>query len=237
MPAGVVLLGMPRSGSTLAFNLARELILHESNNEDVLARFADSEALDSFLVSALHGRQPFVLKSHKLGPLAQSHVVTGEVATIYTWRDPRDAIASHMVFFGSSFVRAMNDVSRSLTYFENDWKGHCLEIAYPELWPLSHGVVLKIAEYLKIDCTDDFVRRLLEKYSFERMHEFTRRHENFAGKRGRYLQRAGHKVTTVGEWHEGHLQSGAAGSWRKTLTAEEIRVLEASWLKRYFVTL
>jgi hypothetical protein len=234
MRDAIIVLGMPRSGSTLVFNLARELLVFGTHGAAVPALFAEGDKLDGVLETALVDGRSVVLKAHKVGPLAKERLVTGRVAGVYSWRDPRDAIVSHMKFFDATFARALGDISRSLQSFEKEWKGHCLEIAYPELHPLSSAVILRLAKYLEIDCPLDLVQFLTEKYSLQQIQAFTREPENFAGWRSR-LDHTGHKVTTVGEWHEGHVQLGEDGAWREVLSAEQVRTLDSSWLSRYFL--
>ena len=53
MRDGAIVLGMRRSGSTLAFNLVRELMTKELENGILRTTYADGDAADRFVETAL----------------------------------------------------------------------------------------------------------------------------------------------------------------------------------------
>ena len=141
---------MRRSGSTLAFNLVRELLGVHFKNRAVETTYADQEAADRFVETALRTGSAFVLKTHESGVSVDRLIAQGCVKAIYTWRDPRDAVVSIMTFLKLGLAEAIDMVARSLRKFEESWRAHCLTICYPELYPLTPALILKISSYLDI---------------------------------------------------------------------------------------
>jgi hypothetical protein len=230
---GAIILGMRRSGSTLAFNLVRELVARELERGALRTTYADGDAADRFVETARLADSAFVLKTHASGTRVDALITAGHVAAIYTWRDPRDAIVSSMNFLKSTFTEAMNMVTTSLYKFEQNWKGYCLEIAYPELYPLTSTLIYKVARHLNISCSDELSNRLVDEYCLEAMHEFTRRAVNFEDEFDfRYLDR---KISRTQLWHEAHVQNGGNELWKQYLTGNQLQILERSWLSKYFI--
>lgn len=167
MRDGAVVLGMRRSGSTLAFNIVRELMTKELENGILRTTYADGDAADRFVETAQLTSSAFVLKTHASGTLVDTLIAAGRVAAIYTWRDPRDAIVSHMNFLKSTFREAMGTVTTSLSQFEQAWRGYCLEIPYPALYPLTSTLIYSFASYLNITCSVETTNRLISQYCLE----------------------------------------------------------------------
>jgi hypothetical protein len=234
MRDGAVVLGMRRSGSTLAFNLVRELMTKELELEKDILRttYADGDAADRFVETAQLTNSAFVLKTHASGTLVDTLIAAGRVAAIYTWRDPRDAIVSHMNFLKSTFTEAIDMVTTSLFQFEENWRGYCLELPYPELYPLTSTLIHNLASYLNTACSDELTNRLLSQYCLEAMRDFTRQSANFEDEFDfRYM---GRKISRTQLWHETHVQNGGNQLWTRNLTDHQLYVLKKSWLCKYF---
>ena len=232
MRDGAIVLGMRRSGSTLAFNLVRELMTKELGSGVLRTTYADGDAADRFVETAQLTSSAFVLKTHASGTLVDTLIAAGRVAAIYTWRDPRDAIVSHMNFLKSTFTEALETVTASLFRFEQSWRDYCLEVAYPELYPLTSTLIYNFANYLNITCSEEFNNRLTDQYCLEAVHNFTRQPANFDDEFDfRYMDR---KISRTQLWHETHVQNGENQVWRKNLTEDQLHVLEKSWLAKYF---
>jgi hypothetical protein len=232
MRDGAIVLGMRRSGSTLAFNLVRELMTKELENGILRTTYADGDAADRFVETAQLTNSAFVLKTHASGTLVDTLIAAGRVAAIYTWRDPRDAIVSHMNFLKSTFMEALEMVTTSLFQFEQSWRDYCLGVAYPELYPLTSTLIYNFASYLDIPCSEEFNNRLIDQYCLEAIHDFTRQPANFEDEFDfRYMNR---KISRTQLWHETHVQNGEHQLWRKKLNEDQLNILEKSWIAKYF---
>jgi hypothetical protein len=174
----------------------------------------------------------FVLKTHASGTLVDTLIAAGRVAAIYTWRDPRDAIVSHMNFLKSTFTEALEMVTTSLFQFEQSWRDYCLGVAYPELYPLTSTLIYNFASYLNIPCSDEFSNRLISQYCLEAIHDFTRQPANFEDEFDfRYMNR---KLSRTQLWHESHVQNGEHQLWIKKLNEDQLNILEKNWISKYF---
>jgi hypothetical protein len=92
----------------------RELMTKELENGILQTTYADGDAADRFVETAQLTSSAFLLKTHASGTLVDTLIAAGRVAAIYTWRDPRDAIASHMDFLKSTFTESLETVTASL---------------------------------------------------------------------------------------------------------------------------
>lgn len=91
----VFLAGMQRSGSTFAFNVARDILLrrgtvHQGASFDIPAELAAADC------------DHLLLKSHDMDELGIRLARSGAIRTICTMRRPEDAVASFMQVFGFS---------------------------------------------------------------------------------------------------------------------------------------
>jgi hypothetical protein len=135
--------------------------------------------------------------------LVDTLIAAGRVAAIYTWRDPRDAIVSHMNFLKSTFMEALEMVTTSLFQFEQSWRDYCLGVAYPELYPITSTLIYNFASYLNIPCSEEFNNRLISQYCLEAIHDFTLPPANFEDEFDfRYMNR---KISRTQLWHTKHM--------------------------------
>jgi len=107
----VCILGMPRSGSTFSFNIARELLtargtVHQASCSDLHPVLAAAPRVDHFL-----------MKGHWPGDATINSIISGEARAVCTVRKPEDAIASWMTAFGFPLEQAIvNGWRCSLNY-------------------------------------------------------------------------------------------------------------------------
>lgn len=107
----VFIAGMPRSGSTFTFNIARELlerrgtIYHEFHSSilSVVERSGNADHL--------------IVKGHSADAMTLRLLSIGAAQAICTVRRAEDAIASRMETFGLSLNRSMTDMSNWVSMF------------------------------------------------------------------------------------------------------------------------
>ena len=189
-----------------------------------LMSYADGADADRFVEDALAGSQPFILKTHGSGALVDDLLISGQLAGVYTWRDPRDAIVSCMRFFDLSFEEFVDIIKGSIERFEQTWKPYCLEVRYPQICPLSEKSVRKFADYLSIPCSPQTAREIADKLSLNATYNITQDPVNFENFRGIYK---GRKISN-NFWHEGHVQHGGHGLWRVALNSDQISRIESA---------
>jgi hypothetical protein len=147
---------MIRSGSTLSFNVARELLLRSGS---VVTAFANS-----FGGLPVESSSHLILKSHAPDKSVTDEVKGGSLACICTIRKPEDAIASFMLAFGFSLEHSISDVNAWLSWYSSIFK-HVLTIKYEAIGEFPHNVISRIDKFLTGDTCDERSSALSEKYS------------------------------------------------------------------------
>jgi len=137
--------GMPRSGSTWSFNACMSLL--ESAHPDASIRGLYSEDIRAVL--AERSADYLVIKCHAVDESGRGAIGRRECRTVYTHRDPHEAVASFMVFADVSFDEALASVKASLEFmtFQRRY-GDALFLSYTELTETPQQAIRKIADHL-----------------------------------------------------------------------------------------
>lgn len=141
----VLITGMMRSGSTIAFNIVRQLL--SQHGEHVHCEPADDIAgsIQNNGLSADH----LIYKQH-LGSAFSWSLIKHECAKgICTYRDPEEAMASWMQVFGYSFDEAMDAFRGSIDFIEFQ-RGRVLFVNYESIQCALVSVIKRISEYLGV---------------------------------------------------------------------------------------
>ncbi len=154
----IVVAGMPRSGSTLSYNIARELLSSRGELELVLS---NSLSLPNEFLAGQS--KNLLLKSHAPDRAVTDLVLSGNALCICTIRKPEDAIASWMEIFDFS-------LEESLMHFEAWMKWHrcisekSLDIYFDEIEKDLVSTVKKISNFLFGEVLFDEIISLSKKY-------------------------------------------------------------------------
>ena len=225
----VVCNGMPRSASTWAFNVALGLCRATDPDSEVYSGY--DENVEQFFASAPATAVHLVVKCHGLDACGRRLARSGAGKTIYTWRDPADAVVSCMNMFGYDFERAFAAVESSLVLCDFLRRaGTALIMGYDEITTAPAEAVARFMEYLGLDRSERIAAGVADENSFERMHE----------RAEQLRQRNGTRLVWVGEFahdpetllHPGHLRDGRTGYGREILGPHEIDRCDAL-LERY----
>lgn len=223
----VVICGMHRSGSTLAWQVARMLLadqqgLRTPREVDPAEFIVAAERADDLLMAKVHYRSAL-----ELGYFPQ----TG-ARYLFTYRDLRDVVAS---LFRKGYLRvgdpgrgpgAARAIARREMRGEAVWRGmrdHWVG-RYEDFAEDRAALVEQIAGYLGVVQTDEQRQRILAETDAPRQIE-------------RMLARV--ESGTISDEHRitgGHLTDGRAGTWRDTLTAAEVAAIEdvaGDWLREH----
>jgi hypothetical protein len=238
----IVVNGMPRSGSTLAFNIAREIL----RRHDMLGRFGGASASD--INNALHechrsppapSRQIELYKCHYFIP-PTCPFCNRNVRVIYTYRNPLGALASSIrvksevfekmgyeLFLGGLeydyshwcammwvFNNSMMNYQKIIERYEDFVKDPFNCLAYP------------ISRMLDIKCDDRELKEITEMFSSERMRQMSD------------VILPGH-MDAVTHLRYNHISEdlGDPDAWRKILPSEivdRVKLQFAEWIKEGF---
>lgn len=218
--------GMVRSGSTWAFNVVLRLLQLSASDWKIFHAYAAEPgpllpALDPTYSHAL-------IKTHVLDDLARNMCRSGEIRSVYTWRDPYDAIAS-CIKFGVTFENSVGAVQNALDVwsFHESTKSACI-IPYPSIVREPERAIRQIIVYLDLTIGQEQLERVAHETSLESMRQACKNVGNLDSAR---VVRDGHytfdRETLL---HQNHIQDGTIGYGAGVL-AEEQRETVASMLE------
>jgi len=127
----VFIAGMPRSGSTFCFNIARDIL--RSRGDVLQMPSANLARVPEEARSATH----VLLKSHEADPACLSAVRGGSVRAICSLRRPEDAIASWIEVFGQDLDDSIAVMQRWILMFRQiETRASILSFSLIERLPL-----------------------------------------------------------------------------------------------------
>jgi len=107
--------GMPRSGSTWSYNVARQLLSHAFGAQQIDGGYlGEGPPVDAALEQRLLPNQVRLLKFHQATRRTLERAEQGRARVIVTYRDPMNAVASLVDFFATPLPRAVAKIKRSL---------------------------------------------------------------------------------------------------------------------------
>lgn len=139
----VVIAGMPRSGSTYTFNVARELLQMSRRGVNQITTNDFNEAM----IEATN--QNLIIKSHFPDETLLKLMSVGAVYCVCSYRSPEDAIASWMRTFDHPLEESIETVKTWLQHYEKI-KPYALTVSYSTIDELPLKAILQIAFHLKI---------------------------------------------------------------------------------------
>lgn len=214
--------GMPRSGSTWAYNVIRRLLeIGKGKNNRISASYRENLAGDSALSAALQSSESTVLKMHYPGPVTMRAIQSGLVRNIYTYRDPLASIASFREMFGGTVSHAAEQIVRSIRNADI-WRKHSgttLFIDYRELMADSRAQIRRIAFFLDLNVTEEDIAAVESQTNLAAVRRHT---SEMIPKERVTLHRAGKsRYDPQTQYHVGHANKAESRNWRVELSSDE----------------
>jgi Sulfotransferase domain len=216
----VICNGMPRSASTWSFNVAVALLRGSRRSDEVYSGYDEDIArfLESIPATAAHA----VLKCHQLDTRGRA-TARSDAKTIYTWRDPADAIVSCMRMFDYDFDNslAVIDSSLQLYHFHRE-AGAALILEYGQIVTASTQAVQRIATFLGLEARPDAIRAVTEQTSLDSVKKQVQSPADDA-----LVQHSGLEYNPETLLHRKHVRDGTVGYGRKALTSQQTERVDA----------
>ena len=208
----VFLAGMQRSGSTFAFNVARDAlrrrgIVHQQASSDFRSVLAAAGPVDHILVKA-HGSDDFGIGLARYGAMR----------VICTVRRPEDAVASWIETFGFGETEAIEHMRQWLRL-------------YAQIREVALTVRFKTIDRHPTFAAWRIGRHLFSNFGWREARAIARRHSKYAVKaRTEQLERDGTEVQDIGfSWydkatffHRRHVSSLASRTAEERIGAEQL---------------
>jgi hypothetical protein len=224
--------GMPRSGSTLQFQLTAHLVEHAGLGSRV--EWVRPEEFPRLRDAGTAARGWKVFKTHTCTPDIRAEFEAGNAKGVYVFRDVRDVLASRMRKAGVAFDHLWEDgfLDRVLVGFDR-WTSieAVLVSRYEDMVTNLPGEVGRIAAHLGIAIGRDDCERVASEYTLSRQRERIRQAE--ATGRLQRLQGLSVLYDPVSNLHVDHIRSGRGGEWRTVFTRAQVAVIEGrakEWL-------
>ncbi len=216
-------LGMYASASTWLFNVVREVTGAVSGATVVTGRFADSAAAIPTLDPGAPG---LVIKTHDTDAALDAWLAQHATHLWISIRDPRDCVASLMLYMEYPFDEALEVVGRSARHCRMRMADpRAVLFRYEDGFTDEPATMDRIAAALGGSLTESDRRRLFEATRRPRVEaEIARR----VAAPGAMLIGPDHWMDPATQWHNHHInRTGEIGRWRHQLDHEQVQAIEA----------
>ena len=230
-------LGMYASGSTWAFNAMLKLAEAMAPDLPRASRFVASE---SDVGDLAHGRDLIFVKSHETDAAAEAKLSAAADLIVVSIRDPLDVVASGLEHHHWDFAKALDLAEKSARQCaRHQTDARALRLRYEAGFVDDKATLDRLADRM------GGLPRTAER---NRIFAATRRREveRFIAELPRLPDVLMHRPTgdmldPTTHWHTHHAgRTGEVGRWKRTLTAEQVREIEArlgDWMTANFYPL
>jgi len=231
--------GMQRSGSTLQFQIAADLVENAGLGKRV--EWIKSDEFPEIREKHAEYTKWKVFKNHVLTDEMRTEFDCRHAMGVYVFRDLRDVIVSAMKKYSMSFNELWDSdfLGECLTQFDR-WTSlpSVLVSKYEDVVVDLPAEVERIAFHLGIKPEADELRRIAAEYAMEKQKQRIQQ----ARQRGGLKQGVadGSQYDPYSNLHSNHIQSGAIDEWKNHLSLHQVALIEdraRDWLVAHGYTL
>lgn len=223
--------GMIRAGSTLQYQIASALVERHGLGKRV--PWYDRHSHVDMLEKWKHPDEMRVAKTHVCSPILQKTLANSNAITLYIYRDLRDVwlSAKRMWKLDASTIDYWIRDNALADYHRWQTVPRLLISRYEDAIADLPREVRRIAAHLGIPVAEKEIASMAREFSVkeQKKHLPKSTDDDPQGT-------LGSKYDPVSQLHEGHINKGAAGGWRKKLSPNEILRIEnigEEWLKAH----
>lgn len=219
-------MGIPRSGTTWAFNVLRYIL--EAKDVPYATRNANSRAEVDAALAATKPAENLILHFHDITDAAFEAARRPGVASFFCFRDPRDVVVSQMRLHDADFPAAVRAIQAAFKCFKSALGiPGIMVIPYPHIRDHAEALIFQMATTIGRFLTPQTVGDIAQRTSIERHKEVMETLNRPAV--GRAEGDAETIFTGVREIlmdsthfiNDRHIQSGATGRWKEELTQDQ----------------
>lgn len=215
--------GLPRSGSTWAYNVTFALLKNALPTAEITRTLEDGSRPVSEIVESRVNWE--IMKCHRLDEYAQSVFRAGNARSIYTHRDIFDAIASYLVIFRVPFNLALKTMEESLDVYDFHVEtGFFLGVDYESIVKRPAEVVRAMSDFLGLDLPDSTIALIDDAHSLKAIKELSANLKKDGTKR--LLRNYISCYDPETQWHVRHVRNGGIGYGRQYLLPQQIEQIE-----------
>lgn len=214
--------GMPRSGSTWAFNVCLRLVRLRWPRANVYCGFGSpvGEQLNEMGPEHDHA----VLKTHSLDIDGMALSLTKAARSIHTYRDPYDAVFSFAEMFDLRFDAALAALRAGLvTRAFHRAYDNALMVPYHQIRRAPKRTIREIADYLGVTLGPAQVSLIHGEMAFEKLKKWSSTIGDDPGRRVERLR--GIAYDPESNFFRNHIRDGRSGNGRRMLTLEQRRMV------------
>jgi hypothetical protein len=224
--------GMIRSGSTLQYQLAAEIVERSGIGRRI--EYAPESEFEQVSADvAAPGLRVF--KAHVCLPAMERECLERGARVVYSYRDIRDVAVSSVRKFGRTLEQLLDDgwLDQAITDFER-WTRlpNVLVSRYEEMAADVEGEAWRIARHLAAPLDASAVGAIAREFTLEAQRE---RVERLRAQHGERIASGGTVFDPRELLHHNHIHAGEVGGWRRELAADDAERLNrryAQWLER-----
>jgi len=223
--------GMIRSGSTLQYQLAAEIV--ERTSIGFRVAYSPEDEFDAVREQLVVPSQFKVFKAHVCTTTLKRECLEYDAKVVYSFRDIRDVAVSAMRKFGLSFHELVTKgwLDQAITDYYNWTSMPMVSISrYEELCVDIHLEVSKISAFLGSCLSTEDLQNIADEYGLEQQ---LARIKRFNQQRRANISSIGSVFDLKELLHYNHIHKGEVGGWRNLLSSTESSFLTgrySSWL-------
>lgn len=206
--------GMIRSGSSLQFNLAKDIAELEGGtyihaNSDIKRLAMDGVYDDKWVVHKTHVFPNYL-------PLEEFE--SGNIRVVMTYRDIRDVVVSTMRFRALQFGKIIESIVEETVDREQEWLSlvpprYLHRTSYESIIKDPHSEVRAIGDLVEVDLSDLEVSQIADEHSLESVLDKTSKMAPFSW-------------DAHSHYAQNHIGGIKHGQWRDELSKEQVAIVE-----------
>jgi len=225
--------GPLRSGSTLQFNIVRELI--ERTERGVALAYVFPEKFPELYEKYKKTDGIKVFKTHEITPFMESIVNSEKVLCVYCYRDIRDVVVSlehkggRDIGDNSDFSDFTKSYLNYYNYIKNISKSYMSK--YEDFYDNIQTECLEIAKFIGIEVSNEIIVEISSKLHFNSSKKYINEveKEDFESRNGKIFKID--KKTMLHHNHFKHVYPGAYKEYLDKKTLKSIESVAFFWLK------